>query len=633
MKKKKAIPPKKMVETGIKRKLFIGILISLSILFYLNTLTNGYAFDDTVVITGNKFTQQGFKGIPDLLSKDLFSGVYGQALELSGGRYRPLSLVLFAIEYQLFGENPFIGHLMNILLYALTAFVIFIMLEEILGRNNLTAFIATLLYVVHPIHTEVVANIKSSDEMLSMIGLALTLFWLFKGIRKRETKYTVYACIAYFLSLLSKENGITFLFVLPLTLFCFTQLTIKQLLKKIVPFFCVAVAYVLIRWYFVGIIGDRTNPDIMENPFVNTNFPDKLATIMWILGKYLGLLFFPHPLSSDYSYNEIPIVTWANAGAIFYFIIHASLLIWSLYILRKRHNVSKPVLTISWSILFYLSSIFLVSNIVFNIGAPMGERFTFVPSLAFCVAIATALISVFQKGLQQVRFSAGLIMLLILICMTSGFKTISRNQDWKDNITLFGADVKNVPNSAKIRYYYGNVLLKEAMSINGMTTEKQNILNSSKNETQAAASINPKFHHAFYNLGLIYQELGNGDSAIYYYKEVLKLQPTHILTQGGLGIAYGKLKGDFDQAISHLLLAISYNPKDGNSLENLGIAYAMKGNTSEAIKMFEKALEINPQNAQTYLNLSVAYHNSGDQEKSDAFREKAYQIDPGLRKK
>ena len=80
------------------------------VFLYANTLNHNYAFDDSIVITENNFTQKGISGIPDLLTKDFFEGIYGSQLELSGGRYRPLSLVSFAIEWQIFGENPLVSH-------------------------------------------------------------------------------------------------------------------------------------------------------------------------------------------------------------------------------------------------------------------------------------------------------------------------------------------------------------------------------------------------------------------------------------------------------------------------------------------------------------------------------------------
>ncbi|MFA5783185.1 MAG: hypothetical protein WC868_13035, partial [Bacteroidales bacterium] len=97
----------------------VYLLFGFVLLLYANSLFNQYALDDRLMITENQFTKKGFNGIGDILSTDSFVGFFGKQKNLvAGGRYRPLSHITFAIEYALFGFNPFIGHLINILLYA-----------------------------------------------------------------------------------------------------------------------------------------------------------------------------------------------------------------------------------------------------------------------------------------------------------------------------------------------------------------------------------------------------------------------------------------------------------------------------------------------------------------------------------
>ena len=144
---------------------------------YANTLSHGYVLDDRVVITGNTYTQAGFAGIGDLLTTDSFRGFLGRDVEeLAGGRYRPLSLVTFAIEGALFGDSPAVAHLGNVLLFALCCVVLLGVLQELLGERSgplsglSVPFASALLFAVHPIHTEVVANIKGRDEILALLG-------------------------------------------------------------------------------------------------------------------------------------------------------------------------------------------------------------------------------------------------------------------------------------------------------------------------------------------------------------------------------------------------------------------------------------------------------------------------------
>ncbi|MFA4852260.1 MAG: hypothetical protein WC599_07050, partial [Bacteroidales bacterium] len=168
----------------------VYFLFGFALLLYANSLFNQYALDDRLMITENQFTKKGFNGIGDILSTDSFVGFFGKQKNLvAGGRYRPLSHITFAIEYALFGFNPFIGHLINILLYAFSCLLVYKALLKLFPSGNkhwyLTIpFIATMLFIAHPIHTEVVANIKGRDEILSLLGSFGALYFILKYIEK-----------------------------------------------------------------------------------------------------------------------------------------------------------------------------------------------------------------------------------------------------------------------------------------------------------------------------------------------------------------------------------------------------------------------------------------------------------------
>ncbi|HVA97961.1 MAG TPA: tetratricopeptide repeat protein, partial [Bacteroidia bacterium] len=567
----------------------------------------------------------GLKGIPDLMTKDFFSGIYGKALDLGGGRYRPLSLVMFAVEHQFFGNNPHPSHLINIILYGFCSIVLFLLLLDFFPEQPLISIAASLLFIAHPLHTEVVANIKSRDEILSFLFLCLTLCYTLKYAKSDLKKYFFYGCIFYFLALFSKENGITFLAIIPLTIYFFTDKTnIKTCLKKSVPFFVTAFIYLALRTYMVG-LGAKSSSDIMENPFVNATFFERMATISCISGKYLWMLIFPFPLSSDYSFNQIPIINWTSLKALIPFLIFLFLLIWAIKNAKQKHPVS-------YGILFFFITYSIVSNVFFNIGAPMGERFLFLPSLGFCIAIAW-LLNYFsmKKNPLKNKFSVPITLFISAVLLIFSVETIARNKDWKNNITLFSTDVNTVPNSAKVHYYYGNSILIKALKLPDGEV-KTNMLEKSKSEFLKSVEINPKFYTSFYNLGLIFKTENNPDSAIYYLQKVLALSPQHILTQGLLGSIYGKEKGDFDKAILYLKKAVLFNPQDLGSWENLGIAYAMKKNFPDALNAFQHAQQLNPTDAQAYLNIAITYQNMGEKEKASPYFAKAFELNPALKK-
>ena len=191
-------PSKGITLRFVDVKLQSLVLVVLGLLFYANSFTNGYAFDDGIVIQHNNYVQEGLRGIPRIFATDVYESFYAQMnaeQQLSGGRYRPLSVVTFALEQQLFGskekvkpENDvaFVRHFMNVFLYILSVvFLLHLLREHILPESPHAAFLACLLFLIHPLHTEVIANVKSRDEVLSFLFIVLTFTAVF---RYRETK-------------------------------------------------------------------------------------------------------------------------------------------------------------------------------------------------------------------------------------------------------------------------------------------------------------------------------------------------------------------------------------------------------------------------------------------------------------
>ena len=609
------------------------IIAALGLVFYGNTLKNGFAFDDSVVITGNSFTKQGIKGIPDLVTKDLFAGIYGKSLELAGGRYRPIPLVTHAIEYNFWQDkHPGYDHLVNILFYILAGMLLFTTLRKILKDKDVTAFVTTLLFMAHPIHTEVVANIKSRDEILCFIFLILTLYYLFRFTEEKTRKYFGYSLLFYLLSLFTKEHGITFIAVIPLTLYFFTDEKTKDILKRTLPYLALALFYLFLRSQILNTSVIKDSADVMENPFYGVAIAEKLATIMHILGKYLLLLFFPHPLSCDYSFNQIPYISFGNIDAIVPLLVYTSITVFAIMKFRSKN-------IFSFCILFFLAGISIVSNIFFNIGAPMGERFAFIPSLGFCLALAALLMrSLKQNEDPGSIVPAKLMFPLALLMIPSAYKTISRNSDWKNNETLFATDVQTVPKSGKANYYYGNVLWNY---YNDSLTSRRRpyLLNAAKHYNLIAAGIAPEFFHAHLNIGKIYMEENKADSAIIHLTKVTEIIPPsttklngstrisasekYIEAMQNLARCWAMLKNQPDEGIKILNIALQYGPKNASTLEYLGICYAMKGDNNAAMKYYNESLAINPENSGIYYNLGKMYEYAKDDAKAKEYFQKA----------
>ncbi|MBN4061604.1 tetratricopeptide repeat protein [Bacteroidales bacterium AH-315-I05] len=591
-------------------------LFVLGFAIYANTLNHGYVLDDSLAITGNEFTKQGIAGISDLWTTDFFVGAHGKKFDLTGGRYRPLSLTMFAMEYELFGLNPFVGHLLNVILYALCGVLIYLLLIRLLPNiNSFISLITAVLFITHPIHTEVVANIKSLDEILAVLFLAASLIFMLKN----NLKMMLIGCVFFMLSLLSKEVTITALAILPLTLLLFTDDNKKSIAVKSLLYVATGVAFVILRTAAVGWFGGKhVAANLMDNPYLGLSFFEALPTKLLVAGQYLKLLFWPHPLSFDYSYNAISLTDWGDWRTIlslFAYLGIAALAIIIIYKFFKIRTQKSPLeiqnLLIAYGILFYLFAFSIVSNFVFNIGTIMGERFVYLASLGFCIAIAALLAKVFKINLQQpLNYKSGWVVLMAIVISVSSYATIKRNPDWKYNYTLYKADVNKVPNSARTRMFYGIELLGRFNKTNDKSKLDEAIF-----QLETACKIFPEFYHAYYNLALAYQRNNEFEKAFKCHQEVLKIQPQHLNATFYIGKLHGFIYKDFDKATEMIETAISYGFNDKNDAYlSLGSSYAMKGDLQKALNAYKKGLEFSPSNHNFHTNIGRIYAELGEQE-------------------
>jgi protein O-mannosyl-transferase len=679
------------------------IIISFIVGFflYVQTVNYEYALDDKLVITHNYITKKGFAGIGEHFQTDFLIGFFGKEKNLlAGGRYRPLSLVVYSIENQIFGKkmvnangepildkdgdynyeyNPFVGHLTNALMYAFSALLLFLVLYRMFPPDKSKPWyfsfplIATLLWTTSPLHTEVVANIKGRDEIMSLLFALASLFYGLKYLEKKEIKELILSAIMFFAALMSKETAVNFVAVLPLTIYFFKNEKFKTIFIATLPLIIVTVLYVIIRLQVLG--GARTNPvpELMNNPFMHAKGAEKFATIFFTLGIYIKLLIFPHPLTHDYypwhplgkyiaNTNEpYPYLNWGDIGASGSLILYIALIVIGIRGLKTKSIWA-------YGILFYLGNLFLVSNLVFPVGTFLNERFMYVPSIGFAIITAYFILVWLPKKVKSPMMPTALLMILLV---GYSLKTISRNTSWRNDFTLSVGDVEVSYNSAKSNMSAGLALVDESKKFKTADTLKQKeMLNKAIKHLDLSLKIYPTYIQPMLIMGNAYYELQQYENAIYYFEECLKLNNTYeyavknlehvgdlciakqqfktaaysfetlikydksnalrIYTK--LGQLYGKDLRDINNSRKYLELAYELAPENAEVLQKLGVVYAMSGLPEKAITVFEAALEKNPANAHIIMNIGIAYQNMGNQTKAQEYLTRAFEMDPSLRK-
>ena len=496
-------------------KLFGVIIFLVSFIFYWNAIPNETAMDDVMVLTNNQFVLQGIEGIQDILKHESFYGATGKISSQLSWRYRPLSLIVFAIEHTFFGNNWSAYHFINILCYGLLCIVVYRFFKKYLfSEKPLYAFLTTIFFLVHPMHTEVVANIKSLDEILALLFSVLYFNSILNYTNKTNVIDLTTSIIYLLLALLSKESSSVLLAFTPLLLVTFTNEKIKKIIILSAPTFIVIIGYTFFRLSISDVPISKV--DIMNDPYLLATAEQKYATIFLILGKYLSLLFFPISQCIDYGYNQIPYVSFSNISSLISLIIYIGLTTLSIHQIIKRK-------ALGFFISAYLISIFILSNAIVNIGPPMADRFLFAPSLFF-IAFLLLMISYIEHKKTKKIFNTSFGIISFAFIVFSFIQVHARNQDWKNNDTLYQADLKKSPNSVRMLTYHGGMLVSQTDSIQD-SIQKSTALKLAVKDFEKAYKIYPAYSNMYQNWGLAYLRNNNLDSAEWAWSKLKELKP------------------------------------------------------------------------------------------------------------
>lgn len=565
MSKKNKAKKKKQQKAPSKPFKFEGnwyalIVMAFAFFLYANTLGHGFVLDDDLVSAKNSFVKEGKIG-------KIFTSSYHEAFTGKPDRnYRPMSMAAFAIEKNFAPRSedgnlsPGTFHFFNLVWYAIGCGLLFIFLRKIFKDEHWwLAMGISLLFTAHPIHTEVVANIKSRDEIFVFVGMITTLYALLRYDEGKQTKWLVTSLVAYLFACLTKESGLPIIGLVPLTLYFFSKNDneIADILKTSAFYFIPVAIFFAMRQLAVGDNGDTLG--VIDNILYTEGISsgERFATPIGMISDYLKLLVFPHPLSYDYSAYQVPIMNWGNPKVIIGLVATLGLLGIAAKFLPSKHPVS-------WSIFLFGIMFILVSNIPFIIGVTMAERLMFSPSLAFCMILGFFLFQYLYKGNREILFWG----ILGVILLAYSYKTYDRNKVWASNETLHISGMDTAPNSARALTFYGKRLYDKANASTDDNTKQQLGQEAISYYDRAIEQV-PSFRDAYHNKALCYLDLlNNPDAAIQQFDMALTQDSDYFLSICGKGLAYHK-KGDNDSALQFLRQAYEIAPNNAAVKENL----------------------------------------------------------------
>ncbi len=917
------------------------VLILLGLIFNLTTLNNEYALDDGIIIHQNDHVIKGTAGIKGIITKDAYESFYRRMNatdQLAGGRYRPLSVVSFAIEQEFiqpyrsglfsqpqdlngngklddgkvkpvqggldnyeyndftdlngdgvaqnnecnacwdlnkdFKNNPeedinndgvynevdcqvkgaSLRHFINIITFIIGILMLFLVFRNYMFKDNHDlAFLSALLFLMHPLHSEAIANVKSRDEIFSLIFISLTFFYSFRYIdyagyvkekgfiqsfsapvkhvlfflitaavvylvytftsnklevgliifiptaaigalviyssyisfikNEKLTKQLIlaWAAVSFLLALLSKEYAVVLVALIPVAIWCFSKLEFNlntfifamigylllgaglflfyksyshyktheasktmvylvlgiaslvgglklfpKYFKEYQTTFIVLTLFIfsalvmlmmkqnydikarpgskadysywffpliflifgvflfgskkkdygtLMAWHFfimlfylgMRLIAVKLKPgvpdtEILNNPYLLATGEERFMTKALVLLKYFGLCWFPHPLTSDYSFNTILYRHFTSWDSILSIVLHISLAYYGFKLLLQKHIMG-------FAIAVYFAFLLMIGNILMDIGATMGERLLFHSTIGFCIGLAWLILKGFDKIPNMAFASKRVAFFVVLSIMTFlyGCKTWERNWDWKNDITLFLKDVEIIPNSVlvlgnagaryidladtktfvenpadtnlvqlkelnpnpvppnygtiekfgqKIKPLIGSIEVYHVDSVESKSFNRKRtaFLEKGLKYLKHAVELHPRYVNGYLNLGLGSYKLGRDRDALYYWKHAEALYPNNPYLKNYYIVFYNDLlqrgykkaqRGQLDSAIYELNKSIILDRLNPEGFYNLGGAYYQKQNYAKAKFYWEQCVKLNPNHVQAVAGLKT----------------------------
>ena len=555
-KKKRTVPVEPL---GTRATLLWGVAIALlALLLYAPSHDYAFVYDDDAVIKDNVYVKEGFGGLGKIWTTTYFQG-YNE--NINARAYRPVPLTTLAIERALFDEklpagsnvrdwtpDPHIYHKTSLLYYALTILFLFLFLAKLLRHYHPFIPIAiTLLFALHPIHLEVVANIKSRDTILGFLGWAAAAWLLLKFYDRHRYGYLAAALLAYGVGLFSKEEILTTVAVIPVMLYVFRREKILHSLRYLAPFLLVAGIYLAIRTAITGGLNAGVELTELDNSLLAADGPaERIPSNLKILGLYLWQSCWPQVLISDYSYGTVPNTTfadWRPWGSLIAYLALASA---AIYGMRKRTLYG-------FGAYYYLVAISIFSSIVITNVSIYNDRFLFNGVLGICCLVGYGLHRLLRPEAQGKAFFVQNWLPVALLAVVSALSIIKITQHlpyWQDRYALFAHDVSVAPNNARMLKNHGGSLARLALAETD-PTRKRELAEAGVAVLSRALDSYHRMATGHVHLANLYFVLGDYNNAEKSFKDALSIDGNNKFAKTNLANVYGR-QGNYAAAIDLL---------------------------------------------------------------------------------
>lgn len=553
--------------------LFIG-----ACLLYGWTYKFDYNLDDDYILYHLRSIDNSSEGFASIFSK-----WYANA------DYRPITIVSFWLERNFF-ENftASSSHLINVILFGCLLIGIYrlVITSKFIEDNNtlkILALATALIFLVHPNHVSVVANIKSRDNLLSMLFGVFSAIQFIKAFDNKEYWRIPLTIILIILALLSKLDAYSFILFPILVILFFRNINKKKVaILSLVTLFILIITTNVIN-HFTSQLDDNFRKftyGLPENPLYNNDtLLNRISLSFTTLFYYLKFLFIPTGYHFYFGFNQIklsPLLSLVNISSI---LITILLLISSIYCYKKN----KIYL---FCFIFYGVAIAYALNLYIPVAGILMDRYNFIPSLAFSLCIASIYLSIHNFKHTSLSFYS----LIILFAVFSIYRTSA----WKDSFTLFDRDIPHLSNSVNANRIAGgtyiHLALEEEMKPNYNKTLTDSFINKGERYAQTASKLYDKSAQVWELLGLCDLYRKNNALALEKFKKCYAVDTTYLSGINYLGFTHWNL-GNIDSAYYYFNFVMQREPYfnySANNMVNMLIKNNRKGEADSILVVLSK---------------------------------------------
>jgi len=534
---------------------------------YLNSLGNGFAYDDNAVVLRNDVVTEGRWG-------EALLGPYWPESREGAGLYRPVTVTSFAAEWRLWKGDPLGFHAVNVAMHALVSLLVLALLTRMVPLS--AALAGALLFAVHPVHVEVVANVVGLSELLASLAVLGACLLYLRGAEWEgagRAARTAGLTLLYLVGLGAKEIAVTLPGVLLLLEAARPgRLSLWTRLRREVPLFvsmaAVLGAYLLVR---VSVLGTFTG-EVPAPALRGLTGAERILTAVTVWPQYLRLMVFPRTLSADYAPGVLTVVRSITPAVI---LGGGVILAWvggAAVLLRSAPPIGAGL---GW----FLVTVLPVSNLIVPAGILMAERTLYLPSVGLAMVVGGLVARIPEATPQRTRrlvaALGGVIGLAFMV------RTVERNPTW----------------------------LSTYVVLNTLATE------------------HPESYLALRTRAAGLDRVGDKDTAARFYEQALAVAPRHYGLLTEVGEFFARRRMD-DRAEELLRRAVAVAPNQPTAYRLLAEMLIRQGRGREGHHMALEGLARAGPDRELWSLVSEAYIQKGDLEAAVRARRAALGQDP-----